>query len=143
MWYAAGVSAVAVKSAVRLPAVARTTCAPVDGPSVHFASFATPSAPVTTGPLTVPLPEVTVKVTVTPALPLPTPSVIFTIGGRNASVPASPSCTSPDTFTMTLGGPAATDTVVLSADDKPGDIATSERRPVPDVESRPKEARPS
>ena len=91
--------AVALNVAFASPvADATIDCAPAVVPSVHDVSAATPSAFVVTTPFageTLPLPVAGVKVTVTPTIGLPNPSVTLTAGAVATAVFTVATCPVP------------------------------------------------
>ncbi|HEX2094433.1 MAG TPA: hypothetical protein VHG28_18660 [Longimicrobiaceae bacterium] len=107
MFAAAPAVPVALKVTLSEPAVAVSVLAPAVLPNVQLPAVATPEALVVCeAPVTLPPPDATEKVTLTPATGLPCVSVIVTDGGVETAVPTVALCPSPADFAMFAAAPA-------------------------------------
>ena len=100
--------AVAVKVTVAtVPIEAPTDCDPRDEPRIHSVAPFPFEAEVACVGTTEPSPDAGANVIVDPATGFPNVSVTRTTRGAASSVPTTPDCWSPETFTNSAGGPVS------------------------------------
>ena len=100
--------AVAVKVTIAPVSIeAPTDCDPRDEPRVHSVAAVPFESEVACVGITEPSPDAGSNVIVDPATGFPCVSVTRTPRGVSSSVPTTPDCSSPETFTSSAGGPVS------------------------------------